>query len=104
MLSPGAICVALLNQPLLLYVLLWLLWDVVYVLKLSTLADDFSAFAAYHLIPLDKQPGVRPIGIGEVSWCIFAKAILRLVDLDIRTACGALQVCAGCEGGCEAAI
>ena len=34
MLSPGTVCVALLNQPLLLYVLLWLLWDVVY---LSTL-------------------------------------------------------------------
>ena len=66
--------------------------------------DGLSVFVACHLIPLDKQPGVRPIGIGEVPRCIIAKAVLRLVDLDIRIACGALQVCAGCEGGCEAAV
>ena len=30
--------------------------------------------------------------------------MLHLVDLDVREACGALQVCAGCEGGCEAAV
>ena len=28
--------------------------------------DGLSAFVACHLIPLDKQPDVRPIGIGEV--------------------------------------
>ena len=66
--------------------------------------DGLSAFVAYHLIPLDKQPGVHPIGIGEVPQCIIAKAVLHLVNLDIREACGALQVCAGCEGGCEAAV
>ena len=59
---------------------------------------------AYCLIPLDKQPGVRPIGIGEIPRCTIAKAVLHLVDLDIREACGALQVYAGCEGGCEAAV
>ena len=53
---------------------------------------------------LIKRPGVRPIGIGEVPQRIIAKAVLHLVDLDIREACGALQVCAGCEGGCEAAV
>ena len=66
--------------------------------------DGLSAFVACHLIPLDKQPSVHPIGIGEVPWRIIAKAVLRLVDLDIQTACGALQVCAGYEGGCEAAV
>ena len=58
---------------------------------------------ACHLIPHDKQPCVSPVGIGEVPRRIIAKAVLHLVDLDIREACGALQVCAGCEGGCEAA-
>ena len=66
--------------------------------------DGLSAFVACRLIPLDKQPGVRPIGIGEVPRRIIAKAVLHLVDLDVREACGALQVCAGCEGGCEAAV
>ena len=56
---------------------------------------------AYCLIPLDKQPGVRPIGIGEVPRCIIAKVVLHLVDLDICQACGALQVCDGYESGCD---
>ena len=61
-----------------------------------------SAFVACHLIPLDKQPGVQPIGIGEVPRRIIAKAVLHLVDLDAREACGALQVCAGCEAAVHA--
>ena len=31
-------------------------------------------------------------------------AVLHLVDLDIREVYGTLQVWAGCEGGCEAAV
>ena len=58
--------------------------------------DGLTAFVACCLIPLDKQPGVRPIGIGEVPCCIISKAVLHLVDMDICEACGALQVCAGC--------
>lgn len=27
--------------------------------------DDLSAFVSCHLIPLNKNPGVRPIGVGE---------------------------------------
>ena len=56
------------------------------------------------LIPLDKQHGVRPIGIGEVPQHIIAKAVLHLDDLDICEACGALQVCADCKGGCDTAV
>ena len=49
-------------------------------------------------------PGVRPIGVGEVPRRIIAKAVLSLVRLDIQEAAGPLQVCAGQDGGCEAAI
>ena len=56
------------------------------------------------VIPFVKQPGVHPIGIGKVPLGIISKALLHLVDMDICEACGALQVCAGCEGGCEATV
>ena len=35
-----------------------------------------APFVACRLIPLDKNPSVRPIGIGDVSQRILAKAIL----------------------------
>ena len=66
--------------------------------------DHLSAFVACRLIPLDKCPGVRPIGIGEVHRRIIAKAILVMRKQDILEASGPLQVCAGQESGCEAAI
>ena len=66
--------------------------------------DDISAFVACRLIPLDKCPGVRPIGIGEVPRRIVAKAVLSLFQLDVQDAAGPLQLCAGQDGGCEAAI
>ena len=37
---------------------------------------ELMAFVACRLIPLDKKPGVRPIGIGDVSRRIIAKAVL----------------------------
>ena len=66
--------------------------------------DHLSAFVACRLIPLDKRPGVRPIGIGEVHRRIIAKAILVLLKQDILDVAGPLQVCAGQVSGCEAAI
>ena len=62
------------------------------------------AFTACRLIPLNKNPGVRPIGIAEALRRITAKAILAIVKQDVETAAGSLQVCAGQEGGCEAAV
>ena len=53
---------------------------------------------------LDKCPGVRPIGIGEVPRRITAKAILKIIGSDVVEAAGPLQLCAGQDGGCEAAV
>ncbi len=47
---------------------------------------------------------VRPIGIGEVFRRIVGKAVAKALKNDIRQAAGGLQVCAGLEGGAEAAI
>ena len=56
------------------------------------------------LIPLDKNPGVRPIGIGEVLRRIVGKVISKHASEYIKEAAGPLQVCAGHGAGAEAAI
>ena len=54
-----------------------------------------SALVASRLIALDKCPGVRPIGVGEVSRRIIAKAILQVVGNDVCEVTGAQQLSAG---------
>ena len=66
--------------------------------------STISPLLSGRLIPLDKNPGVRPIGIGEVLRRFLAKAVIRVVRSDIQAAAGCLQVCAGHESGAEAAI
>ena len=56
------------------------------------------------LIPLNKHPGIRPIGIGEVVRRIIGKAVLSVTAPLVQRATGSLQVCAGQEAGLEAAI
>ena len=66
--------------------------------------EGLSAFTACRLIALDKCPGIRPIGVAEVPRRIVGKAVLAVVSPDVQKAAGAVQLCAGQEGGCEAAI
>ena len=66
--------------------------------------EGLNALVACRLIPLNKCPGVRPIGVGEVPRRIIAKAVLRIVSKDVEAAAGPLQLCAGQDGGCEAAV
>ncbi|KAL5500674.1 hypothetical protein EMCRGX_G012268 [Ephydatia muelleri] len=63
-----------------------------------------SAFVACWLVPLDKCPGVRPIGIGETIRRIIGKAILATIGQNIIDAAGPLQLCVGQQAGCEAAV
>ena len=65
---------------------------------------SLEAYVACRLVPLDKQPGVRPIGIGEVVRRILGKAILQIVGSAVESAVGCLQLCGGQECGVEAAI
>ena len=62
------------------------------------------AYTACRLIPLNKCPGVRPIGIGEVVRRIIWKAALKTTKQDLQNAVGSLQLCAGQDAGCEAAV
>ena len=66
--------------------------------------ESLTAFVACRLIALDKCPGVRPIGIGEVIRRILGKAVLATIGNEIQEAAGALQVCAGHQAGSEAAV
>ena len=63
-----------------------------------------SALLSCRLIALDKAPGVRPIGVGEVCRRLISKAILKVIKPDIIDVTGCLQLCAGQESGCEAAV
>ncbi|MCY4641269.1 MAG: reverse transcriptase domain-containing protein, partial [Gammaproteobacteria bacterium] len=63
-----------------------------------------TALVACRLIALDKCPGVRPIGVGETVRRIIGKALLTVLKDDIQAVAGPLQLCAGQEAGCEAAI
>ena len=66
--------------------------------------QSLEANVASRLIPLDKNPGVRPIGIGEVIRRILGKASLYIIGNDIQEAAGCLQLSAGQKSGVEAAI
>ena len=66
--------------------------------------SGITALVASHLIALDKCPGVRQIGIGEISRRIFSKAVLVILGNDVIDATGPLQLCAGQDLGCEAAV
>ena len=63
-----------------------------------------EAFVAFRLIPLNKNPGVRPIGIGEVTRQIVGKCISWVLCKDIQQAAGPAQAATGLQGGAEAAI
>ena len=70
----------------------------------ATNCRHVDALTACRLIPLDKNPGCRPIGVGEVFRRIIGKCIMAVVKEDVRRAAGNLQVCAGQQAGAEAAI
>lgn len=55
-----------------------------------------SALVASRLITLDKNPGVRPIGVGETLRRIICKSVLLTTRNDIQDA--------GQDSGCEAAF
>ena len=65
---------------------------------------SLEAFLACQLIPLDKNPGLRSIGIGEVLRRIAGKGVVTHFRTEIVISVGSLQVCAEQEVGCESII
>ncbi len=72
--------------------------------------NDFPPWAAYqalmtgHLLALDKNPGVRPIGIGDTWHQVLLNSILQVAGSAATEACGADQLCAGLSAGIEGAV
>ena len=56
------------------------------------------------LVALDKQPGVRPLGIGKSWMHAVAKLVLAELGRDGKAACSSTQLCAGLEDGIEGAM
>ncbi|CAB4027672.1 Hypothetical predicted protein, partial [Paramuricea clavata] len=65
---------------------------------------NLKAYKACRLIPLDKNPGVRPFGVGEVLRRIVGKVILSVIKPEVMSSARKLQLCAGPAVGCEAAV
>ena len=75
--------------------------------KLATEALDpltLEAYVSCRLIPLDKNHGVTPIGVGEVLRRIVGECIRWVLKENIQLAAGPLQTAAGLQSGAEAAI
>ena len=64
----------------------------------------YRAIMANRLIALDKCPGVRPVGIGEIWRRIFAKCVIVIAGGEAKEQCGDEQLCAGLEAGIEGGI
>ena len=47
---------------------------------------SLTSFVSCHLIALDKNPGVRPIGVGETVRRLVAKVVLSVVHDDVQAA------------------
>ena len=74
------------------------------------LANEHPPWAAYReivasrLVALDKNPGVRPVGIGEIFRRLWGKLVLDSVGLEATEACGVRNLCAGLSAGIEGAV
>jgi hypothetical protein len=53
-------------------------------------------------VATDKEPGTRPLHVGEAIMRLLGKDLLRTAGDSAKTACGSKQLCAGLEAWVEA--
>ena len=58
---------------------------------------SYHACMSVRFIVLEKQPGVRPVGIGETWRRLFAKIVVKVTRLEAPMACQDDQLCAVLE-------
>jgi hypothetical protein len=66
--------------------------------------EGIEALIANRLVPLNKNPGTRPIGIGEVMRRIIGKAVMKEIRQEVADCIGVLNLSAGQKAGVEAII
>ncbi len=59
---------------------------------------------ASQLVALDKQPGTRPVRIGEILRHLMAKCVLKACGRKAMQACGTANICARLPVGIEGAV
>ena len=59
---------------------------------------------ASRLIRLDKNPELRPIGVGEVLMRIIGKVVMTNLKDEIINSVGSFQACTAHEAVCEIAV
>ncbi|XP_057308551.1 uncharacterized protein LOC130646905 [Hydractinia symbiolongicarpus] len=79
--------------------------NVIKKLRMENVEDQsLEAFTACELVPLDKKPGVRPIGVGEVLRRICGKVMMAVLQKDVLKSSAEIQMCSGQKSSSEAAI
>ena len=55
----------------------------------------YRALMSGRLIELDKQPGTRPVGVGETWRRLMAKCLLKVAGPEAKSAYGTMQLARG---------
>ena len=66
--------------------------------------EGLEALLANRGIAIDKCPGLRPVGVGEIVRRIIGKAVMEVTGQKVQESVGSLQLCAGQPVGVESAI
>ena len=64
----------------------------------------YRALLSGRIIALDKQPGTRPVGVGETWRRLMAKCLLKVAGPEAKSACGTTELAGVLEAGIEGAI
>ena len=64
----------------------------------------YQSIISDRLIALDKQPGIRPVGVVDTWRRLMAKCLLQVTGKEAKTACGTDQFSGGVEAGIEVGI
>ena len=59
----------------------------------------YRALMGFRLVALDKQPGIRPAGVGETWRRMMVKCLLRVAGPEAKASCGMTQLAGGLEAG-----